>query len=556
MNKHKLFQAVFYLCMVSLSVFSLGFSSSSVVWRKLQNGIYEKDIRCMASRSNIPSLYIGTNRALYQSNLKNPEFKRILRIQGTFTGINDVFIPLDEPQVIFVATDNGAYQSRDDGRRWEKIFSSSDELSRRCQSIAQYGDTLYVGTLKGIFQKEKNVSTWTKVKGEFLNSPIYHIKVYDNIIYFSDENSVYSLTPSDQRAQQIFDLGASQGLEEGETSEEEALSEDLIKAIEIKGPYIFLATARGIFYRNLASSQWSRLPADAVPMSRLASFVAVKSPSINEGKENSIASYVFLAATDRGVYLYQNESWKSAYRGMETNHVSQVLSFGDLVYAATDKGIFSLSSEQALSFPGDKIKNKNEKKESPKISNLVFSDEPSVQAVHEMAVDYAEVSAQKIKTWREEAAKKAWLPSVSLGASHDRNRTTSDSIWGTYTGGGQYYRGPNDRTVYRNWGWDVSLSWDLGDIVWTSDQTSIDSRSKMMVELRGDILDQVTRLYFERRRAQMEMTNATAEDDATKIDQELRIQELTALIDGLTGGKFSLAIKEQKQEHTSPNGDL
>ena len=90
--------------------------------------------------------------------------------------------------------------------------------------------------------------------------------------------------------------------------------------------------------------------------------------------------------------------------------------------------------------------------------------------------------------------------------------------------------------------WDVSLSWDLADFVWSTDQTTIDSRSKLMVELREDILDQVTRLYFERRRIQMELITNEFLNPPLMIDKEMRIAELTALIDAFTGGEFSKRI--------------
>ena len=63
-----------------------------------------------------------------------------------------------------------------------------------------------------------------------------------------------------------------------------------------------------------------------------------------------------------------------------------------------------------------------------------------------------------------------------------------------------------------------------------------------MVELREDILDQVTRLYFERRRIQMELITNEFLNPPLMIDKEMRIAELTALIDALTGGEFSKRI--------------
>ncbi|MBU3958549.1 MAG: hypothetical protein KKE91_01660, partial [Candidatus Omnitrophica bacterium] len=91
--------------------------------------------------------------------------------------------------------------------------------------------------------------------------------------------------------------------------------------------------------------------------------------------------------------------------------------------------------------------------------------------------------------------------------------------------------------------WDVALSWDLGELVWNNDQTSIDVRSRLMVQLREDVLDEVTKLYFERIRVKMELDNLSIEDRKKRFEKELKLQELTAQLDGLTGGYFSSHIK-------------
>ena len=87
--------------------------------------------------------------------------------------------------------------------------------------------------------------------------------------------------------------------------------------------------------------------------------------------------------------------------------------------------------------------------------------------------------------------------------------------------------------------WDLTLSWDLGDLIWNNDQTSIDTRSKLMVQLRGDILDETTRTYFERLRLKMELSKFKPGDQRKIEEKKLRIEELTANLDGLTGGYFS-----------------
>jgi len=94
--------------------------------------------------------------------------------------------------------------------------------------------------------------------------------------------------------------------------------------------------------------------------------------------------------------------------------------------------------------------------------------------------------------------------------------------------------------------WDVGVSWDLSELIWSTDQTSIDVRSKLMVELRNDLLDEVNKIYFERIRVKMEIDNLSIEDRKKRFEKELRLRELTASIDALTGGYFSQQITKKK----------
>jgi hypothetical protein len=67
-----------------------------------------------------------------------------------------------------------------------------------------------------------------------------------------------------------------------------------------------------------------------------------------------------------------------------------------------------------------------------------------------------------------------------------------------------------------------------------------------MVQLRDDILDDVTRLYYERRRLQVDMMLSPPKTDKEKYDKLLRLEELAAGIDALTGGYFSSAIAQRR----------
>jgi len=213
-----------------------------------------------------------------------------------------------------------------------------------------------------------------------------------------------------------------------------------------------------------------------------------------------------------------------------------------------------------------------EKKQNSKNMRQSFHLDPSITEVHQWAIDYADVNQEKIVNWRKSAQKKAWFPKVTVGVDGDKNRTVSDSIWGSYSSGGQHYLGPDDKSFDSNFAWDASVTWDFADLVWSSDQTSIDVRSRSMVKLREDILEQVTEFYFERRRLQMAILEESSSDaqilsstsdlqngeaayeERSEAEnsfglgvvkqRQLRIDELTALIDALTDGKFSKQVNQ------------
>ncbi len=70
-------------------------------------------------------------------------------------------------------------------------------------------------------------------------------------------------------------------------------------------------------------------------------------------------------------------------------------------------------------------------------------------------------------------------------------------------------------------------------------------QSELMVQLRDDILDEVTSYYYERRRLQIELLEAPPNDTRSRIKKELRVQELSANLDALTGGYFSRQLVQK-----------
>jgi len=161
-----------------------------------------------------------------------------------------------------------------------------------------------------------------------------------------------------------------------------------------------------------------------------------------------------------------------------------------------------------------------------------LADEPTILELQRAAIKYAEVNPEKITNWRRQAAMKALMPEISVGYDTDIYDTISTA---TKDGKVNYFIGPDDS---RN-GWDFSASWDLGDLVYNAAQTSIDSRSKLMVQLRNDILADLNTAYFERKKLLKQIEKIQDKESPSYTEREIRIEELTATIDGLTGGYLS-----------------
>jgi hypothetical protein len=92
----------------------------------------------------------------------------------------------------------------------------------------------------------------------------------------------------------------------------------------------------------------------------------------------------------------------------------------------------------------------------------------------------------------------------------------------------------------------MSFKWNLSDLIWSEQQRLIDSQVRLMVELRNDILDEVNKLFFERRRLKWEIFSG-ALDSKKRTEKELKLQELSASLDSLTGGLFSQYFRSKRK---------
>lgn len=276
---------------------------------------------------------------------------------------------------------------------------------------------------------------------------------------------------------------------------------------------LYFSTGRGVFLSADAGTTWGPIPT-----------VGMGTPPVSHLLPGPSQAGGLYAATSDGVFAYSAE-WK-AWRPVAELAAQGAGSMGldaeeRLLWVATRRGLLRL--------PAAGIDAPHDAREG---SRLLSSAGPPIAAVHAAAVRYAEVHPGKISRWRTLARLRSLVPSFTLGLDRDRDTNIVSS---TAQGVTRFTAGPERETLSLDFG----FTWDLADLLWSTDQTAIDVRSRLMVQLRQEVLEETTRLYFERKRLLAEFAGHPSDDPLLDGERDLRVEELTAQLDALTGGWFS-----------------
>ena len=511
---------IFLIAVLFLGVHSVSFADE--VWEDVTHGIPENDFRAVAVYPKDGNgIYVGSSKSLYRSVDGGGTWRKILSLHGTLKEVHQIQIT---PQEIWVASDSGLYDSFDKGETWEKSFGALGGKGERVLSIALGKEgIMWAGTGGGLFQSEDRGRNWSRVPGALSNQEIIFIATdRGGKVFAATPSGLYRSTDLAENWERIFVTSVAEkkgeGSDEGgeEDTEESETDSSRVLSIWIRNgnpEEIILGTRKGVFHSTDDGKQWTRVGEE-------------REMTVNALFEQGGVLY---AATEKGVFAFKDK-WEDLSQGLTQGQVNALtgMSHPLTLWAAGRGGIFRRKEE--VSFAGLK------ENDADKVLHY-FDQEPSIQEIQEAAIRYAEVHPEKIALWRKAASRKAYLPTLSTGVDLDNNRNTAIDTGGT-TQPDFFIVGPDDR----NFNWDVNLSWDLGELIWNGDQTSIDVRSRLMVELRDDVLDEVTRLYFERRRLQITLLLEPPETVREKVEKTLRLSELTAGIDALTGNYLSRAI--------------
>ena len=164
--------------------------------------------------------------------------------------------------------------------------------------------------------------------------------------------------------------------------------------------------------------------------------------------------------------------------------------------------------------------------------------EPTVQAVHRAALEYAALHPEIFKSMRRRSRAQAALPQLTVRVTSDldkedraltrfdeTNSMIPQNISATETNG-------NDLQLY------AEARWKLNESVFNYQETAVMRENRYSAKERQKLLQTVTQVYFERKRALIKMRPAKPGSEAEALAL-LKIAQIEAELDALTGGWFT-----------------
>lgn len=99
---------------------------------------------------------------------------------------------------------------------------------------------------------------------------------------------------------------------------------------------------------------------------------------------------------------------------------------------------------------------------------------------------------------------------------------------------------------------DLQLEWDLADLASGIDTYRAVREGRAQLELKHGLITQATTVYFDRMRLAIDEVTRCADGPADARERRLRLRELDATLDGLTGGRWRAAFEDAQPTDSGP----
>jgi hypothetical protein len=167
------------------------------------------------------------------------------------------------------------------------------------------------------------------------------------------------------------------------------------------------------------------------------------------------------------------------------------------------------------------------REEAARLLGRALAGEPRVEAVQRAAAARAGVGRDEAEGWRRRARLSALVPRVSAQYRHDERSYRVAGL--ASTSEVDYVRDAPGDTV------SVRLDWSLDGLVLGREELAAAAAAQRAQAHRQRAVDRATHLYYERVRLRLALAASPPADARERAELELRIEEVTAELDALTG---------------------
>lgn len=544
------------------------------------------------------------SRTLILQNLGNPiEFAKFFKDQIIYSSKGQVYLGLDQINLLKSANDNSSngnflkinnividdedfYLATDIGvfKNYSRIFQREE-----CFHIEKSSSKIFISCVNGIYQAEYNQKNphanyiWKAYESSpgFINFFSLN-RSHTNPEFASSANGFYYY---DARKHTWF--RRNQGISR-DFNESYGFGRFLVERTSKDLNRVYLPSSIGLLVSNDNGKTWIKNN----------SGLTTESTGFHSLRDIRIFHNNLLLASSTGLYISPMDANPLSWQRISINKIRKDQNLNENIFSIdtkfpkaknkADQVIISNSEGQvisleenltlnSLSFNSNKtpisndlqaqeleispLKNTLEanaiKKENHNMISMILAFEPKIQDLHKVALEFTGIpSGKNFESYRRQARLRNILPEFETSANRGIQNYISIESSGkdSYASSNSSISSSQDRVnIDRddnqiNTG--MKLSWNLGNLIYDPEINDINTSARVTANIRENILNEITQIYFTRRELLYRILNTVLTSDENEIldseiyyQDQIKLDEYTAQLDARTDSWFSTKLE-------------